>query len=165
MSIARVSWSKQVSSSYWCPLVVVSLQQFGHEGLIHTISSEQLMLRGVRYLNSVKHLFGLQFLKLVTIIKLSSVAEGTLGLPFLWWSSWEPVSSWWFLRLHWRNFRGRIFTFSVLTDLRLKVMMDCHFSLLIWVVLNIMWTWSFTKEGLLFPTPTVSQHNWLAQTH
>ena len=87
MSIARVSWPKQVSSSYWCPLVVVSLQQFDHEGLIHTVSSEQLMLRCVCYMNSVKHLFGLQFLRLVILMNVSSAAEVTLDLPFLWWSS------------------------------------------------------------------------------
>ena len=77
---------KQVSSSHWCPLGL-SLQQFNHEGLIHTVSSEQLMLRCVCYLNSVKHLFGLQFLRLVTLMILSSSAEVTLGLPFLWLSS------------------------------------------------------------------------------
>ena len=87
MSIACVSWPKQVSSSYWCPLVVLSSHQFDHEGLIHAVSSEQLMLRCVCYLNTVKHLFGLQFLRLVTHMNLSSAAEVTLGLTFLWQSS------------------------------------------------------------------------------
>ena len=87
MSIARVSWPNQVSSCYWCPLVLVSWQQLDHEGLIHTVSSEQMMLRCGCYLNSLKHLFGLQFLRLVTLMNLSSAEEVTLGLPFLRWSS------------------------------------------------------------------------------
>ena len=82
MSIAHVSWPKQVSSYYLCPLVVVSLQQFDHEGPIHSVSSEQLMLRCVCYLNSMKHSFGLQSEVQLTLINLSSAAEVTLGLPF-----------------------------------------------------------------------------------
>ena len=56
MSIARVSWPKQIFSFL---VVFFFLQQFHHECLIHAVSSEQLMLRSVCYLNSVKHLFGL----------------------------------------------------------------------------------------------------------
>ena len=83
MSITRVSWLKQVSY-YWRLLVVVSLQRFDHEGLIHAVTSEQLLMRCVCYMNSIKHLFVLQFLRLLTPINLSSAAEVTLGLPFLW---------------------------------------------------------------------------------
>jgi hypothetical protein len=70
------------SSYYCCPLVVVSLQQFDHEGLI-----QQLMLRCVCYLHSVKHLFGLQSEVQFILMKVSSAAEVTLGLLFLWRSS------------------------------------------------------------------------------
>jgi hypothetical protein len=68
-------------------LVVVPLQQFNHECLHHVVSYEQLMLRCVCYLNSVKHLFGLKSEVQLTLIKLSCAVEETLVLPFLWRSS------------------------------------------------------------------------------
>ena len=76
-------------------------------------------------------------------------AEVTLGLHILWRSSWATGDIFW---IDWSCLK--------------VMMMDCHFSLLIWAVLDIIWTWYFTKYGyLLYTTLTLSQHNWLAQTH
>ena len=60
----------------------VTLQQFDYEGLIHPVSPEQLMLRWVCHLNSVKHLFGLQFLRLVTLMNLSSAMNLSYASSF-----------------------------------------------------------------------------------
>ena len=144
MYIARVSWPKQVTSSHLYLFLVVSLQNFDHEGLIYAVSFEPLILWCVLYLNSVKHLFALHSGAQLTLMTLSSV---TLGLPFLWRSSWEPVSS-----QHMMVFATAIEeTLKVLKMFQidwpscLKVMTDCRCSLLIWAVLPIIWTWSFTK--------------------
>ena len=84
MSIACVSWPKQVSSLLLVSFSSVFFAENYHKGLIHAVSSQQLMVRCVCYLNSVKHLFEQQFLRMVTRMNLSSAAEVTLGLPFLW---------------------------------------------------------------------------------
>ena len=120
------------------------LVSFDRQGLIHAVSSEQLMLRCVCYLNSVKHLFGLQFLKLVTLMNLSSAAEVTLGLPFISHESQFHHSAWWFFWLHLKELKVLDIVLIEWPSC-LKVMMDCHFSLLIWAVFfPIIQTWYFT---------------------
>ena len=121
-SIVHCLCLKQVSYYYWCPLVVVSLQQFNHEGLIQTVSSDSWAWDESVTWTPWSIYLGCN-LRLVTLMNFSTGAEVTLGLHFLWRSLWEPVSS------------QRLMVFKVLEIIHIdwpscfKVMMDCHFCL------------------------------------
>jgi hypothetical protein len=118
---------------------MVSLQQFVHEGLIHVVSSWQLTLRC--YLNSVKHLFGLQFLKLVTLINFLSC-----GGPH---EIQVHHSAWWFLGLH-LKILSKFLKCSALTDRQV--------SLLTWSVLAIIWIGVLPNRDI-FCLPPLPRHN------
>ena len=67
MSIAHVSWPKKLGPlGFFCSNSTTKAWF-----MQYAVSSEQLILRCVCYLNSVKHLFRLQFLRLVTLMNLS----------------------------------------------------------------------------------------------
>ena len=101
--------------------------------LLWTVDVEMCLL-----LNSVKHLFGLQFLRLVTLMNLSFAADVTLFLsrkPVFMESQFSMKASFFtaldgFFNCTWGNFQS-----------------------------------SGTSNWLLYTTPTLSQHNWFAQTH
>ena len=106
MSIARVSWPKQVSSCSWCPLVVVSLQQFNHEGPRFMQSPLNSWFWDVSVTWTLwGEIWGAVhcwFQRLVTLMNLSSATKVTLG-PH---ESQFHHSAWWFLQLYWRNFQS-----------------------------------------------------------
>ena len=160
MSIARVSWPKQISS-YWCPLVVVALLQFDHEGhsrsLLWTVDVEMCLL-----LELCEAIIwaALSEAGTVTQINLSSAAEVTLGLTFLWRSSWETVS-WYRLMVFATALEETFKVFEIFRidwPLCLKVMPDCRFSLLIWAVLAIIWAWSYVNHPYLVTTQLIGSN-------
>ena len=119
-------------SLLWCPLVVVSLQQFSSGCWDVSVTW------------TLKHLFGLQFLRLVTLMNLSSAEENSgssFPVAVLMRASFIIALDG-FCECTWRNFYS---SWNFDWPSCLKVMMDCHFSLLIWAVSEIIWTWSFTK--------------------
>ena len=117
----------------------------------HQTKGQIPRLRCVGYLNSVKHLFGLKFLRLVTNeLILCSRGNSSFPVVVLMRDSFI-IALEGFCDCTWRNFFG-------LTD-HLKVMMDYHFSLLNWAVVAIMWTLYFFQIG-----PSSVYHPYLVTT-
>ena len=145
---------------------MVSLQLFDPKGLIHTVSSEQLMLRCVCYLNSEAFIWA-------TISEAGNSNElmlcsrsnsgSSISVAVLMRASFIKALDGFSDCTFFTFLEKVIYIFRIDRPSCHKLMIDRSFSLLIKAVLGIIWTLSFTKIGQSsvypHPTPTLSQHN------